>query len=228
MTTSDTARAVRNNNPGNIERGAPWQGLQKPEDMTPDQALERRFAVFKAPKWGFRAMAVTLITYQDKRQAKDGSSIDTIAKVIERWAPPTENSTSAYVQAVDRIHPKGPRDHLDLHTFVDLAPLVKGMATVESGGWFWNDKDLEAGLTLAGVPKPAEKLAKSRTMVTATAGVAATGIGMISENIDQITPAVGIIRDIADYAPLVAGILVLCLFGGVVWFKYDDWRRAKA
>ncbi|HCQ3021998.1 TPA: hypothetical protein OHP99_004980, partial [Escherichia coli] len=65
-----TPRGIRNNNPGNLDKGSPWQGLA----ANPD---EPRFCTFKDPVWGIRALAVTLITYHDKRRAKDGSSIDT-------------------------------------------------------------------------------------------------------------------------------------------------------
>lgn len=155
MTTTDKVRAVRNNNPGNIEKSKdPWQGLQKPADMTPEQRAEKRFAVFAAPKWGFRAIARTLITYQDKKKAKDGSKIDTIEEAIDRWAPPSENDTEAYVKGVDRGHPKRRADHLDFHKYEDLAPLVKGIAIREAGGWYWDDEDLDAGLALAGAERP--------------------------------------------------------------------------
>lgn len=54
-------RGIRNNNPGNLEWGDPWQGLD------PDgQAQDKRFVVFKDPAMGIRAIARTLITYQDK------------------------------------------------------------------------------------------------------------------------------------------------------------------
>ncbi|MGL5156229.1 MAG: hypothetical protein ACRC9G_08020, partial [Aeromonas veronii] len=84
-------RGIRRNNPGNIEWGSPWQGLAKPEDYPAD-----RFAAFISPVWGIRAIAITLITYQDKRKANDGSRIDSVREVVERWAPSFENNTQAY------------------------------------------------------------------------------------------------------------------------------------
>jgi hypothetical protein len=65
-----------------------------------DNAAEPRFCTFKDATWGIRALAVTLITYHDKRKARDGSPIDTVREVIERWAPPHENDTEAYINAV--------------------------------------------------------------------------------------------------------------------------------
>lgn len=45
---------------------------------------------------------MTLITYRDKRKAKDGRKIDSIRAVIERWAPPRSdnNNCAAYAKSV--------------------------------------------------------------------------------------------------------------------------------
>jgi len=89
------SRGIRNNNPGNIEWGSPWQGL-----VAHDKRTDPRFAQFIDPASGIRALARVLVTYQDKRRAKDGSPIDTVAEFIERWAPPFENNTQAYTGEV--------------------------------------------------------------------------------------------------------------------------------
>lgn len=224
--TVKARRAVRNNNPGNIEKGAKWQGLCKPEDMTPDQSLEARFCVFQSAKYGFRAMATTIITYQDKRKAADGSRIDTIREVVERWAPDFENNTLAYIKSVDKRHPKTAEDVLDFHTYEDLAPLVKAMTIQECGGWFFEDADLDAGLRLAGVEKPLAHVATGRTMKAASIGAGMTGIGLLSQGVEQLTPVLSVVRDVAQYAPIVAGVIVLGVFVAIVWYRYDDWRRA--
>lgn len=81
-------RGLRNNNPGNIVRTSDqWQG------MSADQSGDPRFVVFDAPVWGLRAMARVLHKYID-------IGADTIAEIIARWAPSSENDTNAYVQAV--------------------------------------------------------------------------------------------------------------------------------
>lgn len=85
-----TARGLRNNNPGNIERtGDRWRG------MSTDQSADERFVVFDSPVWGLRAMARVL------RKYAAGGAV-TVRAIINRWAPPTENITSAYVAAVAR------------------------------------------------------------------------------------------------------------------------------
>jgi hypothetical protein len=82
-----TTRGLRNNNPGNIDRNTiKWQG------MADDQSSDPRFVVFKAPVFGIRALAKTLLAYQNQHGCK------TIRQIINRWAPPSENKTEAYVQ----------------------------------------------------------------------------------------------------------------------------------
>lgn len=82
---------------------------------------------------GIRALAVTLITYHDKRRAKDGSSIDTIREVIERWAPPHENNTLAYVNEVSKAVGVAPDMIIDLHDYETLRPLVEAIIRHENG-----------------------------------------------------------------------------------------------
>lgn len=224
---SDSIRAVRNNNPGNIEKGASWQGLMPLDEQTDAQRNEERFAVFKSPQWGFRAMAITLITYYDKRKAADGSKIDTIAEAINRWAPPVENATQAYIGAVDKAHPRQAHGVFNFHDYEDLAPLVKAIATHECGGWFFEDADLEAGLRLAGVPPPAKALTQSRTIKAATVATAATSISVIADNVKDVVPVTNLIREVAEYAPTVAGILVLCILVAIVYYRWDDMRRER-
>lgn len=84
-----TARGIRGNNPGNIEKGQPWRGLAAEQ---PDA----RFATFVAPVYGIRAIVKILLTYQ----RRDPNL--TIRKIINAWAPPVENDTESYVNHVAR------------------------------------------------------------------------------------------------------------------------------
>lgn len=85
---ADAPRGIRNNNPGNIEKGDAWQGLAD------DQSQDERFAVFTDPVWGIRALAKTLLTY------RNNYGIRTPRQIISRWAPSTENDTGSYVAHV--------------------------------------------------------------------------------------------------------------------------------
>lgn len=82
-------RGIRNHNPGNIERTTVrWKG------MAPAQP-DPRFISFLRPEWGIRAIARILLG--DWREGQN-----TIASLIDEWAPPHENDTAAYIRAVGK------------------------------------------------------------------------------------------------------------------------------
>lgn len=77
---------ISTNNPGNLRTtDQHWLGKVTP----PGSPFEH----FDTPEHGLRAMAVIL-----KNDIKDGR--DTIEDIIPRWAPPTENATDSYIDAV--------------------------------------------------------------------------------------------------------------------------------
>ncbi|NYT80896.1 structural protein [Alcaligenaceae bacterium] len=150
--TQPLPRGIRNHNPGNIERtGTRWQGMAL-------QQTDSRFIVFKSPEWGIRAIARTLITYQDKRRARDGSRIDSVLEIIERWAPPHENNTKAYARAVASALGIGPDDEtVDVYRYATMATLTQAIIRHENGpgplgggGWY-APAVIAAGLRLAGI-----------------------------------------------------------------------------
>lgn len=83
-------RGVRLNNPGNIRKGrSNWKGMAAAQ-------LDPSYVTFEGSKWGIRALAVLLKNYR-------ASGRKTVRQVIERWAPPTENNTAAYIKHVCSI-----------------------------------------------------------------------------------------------------------------------------
>lgn len=136
-------RAIRNNNPGNIRIGAHWQGLMDRAHMNPDQAAEKEFCVFLSPQWGFRAMATIFHTYADK----DG--VKTLRQAISRWAPPSENNTGAYLNAVCNRVAWMPDTPFPFHDFDHTAALVKAVSMQEVGTWAFSDADALAGVETA-------------------------------------------------------------------------------
>ena len=80
----DDSKRNTQQQPCNLDNTNPWQGLV----VNP---AEPRFATFKDPtrrvseRWPSRSSLTTT-------SAKDGSRIDTIREVIERWAPPSETT----------------------------------------------------------------------------------------------------------------------------------------
>ena len=145
--TTKQPRGIRNNNPGNIDRhpGVRWQG------MAGDQSRDSRFVVFKAPEWGIRAIARILITYQDRRRARDGSRIDTIQDIIGRWAPSVENDTDAYARHVARLTHIGVDETLDVYDYATMYALVQAIITHENGMQPYAHALIARGLELAGI-----------------------------------------------------------------------------
>ncbi len=115
------ARGLANCNPGNIRRSADrYRGEVRP-------SRDPAFKQFESLAWGYRAIFVVLDTYRVRH------GLDTLAQMIARWAPPTENRTQAYIQAVaDRtgIAPDRPIDTRDRRTMV---PVAAAISQVENG-----------------------------------------------------------------------------------------------
>ncbi|MDU9028724.1 hypothetical protein [Pseudomonas mediterranea] len=148
-------RGIRNHNPGNIRHtpGTRWQG------MAPTQH-DSQYIQFINPRWGIRAIARVLITYQDKRRAPDGSPIDTVREIIQRWAPPTENNTDAYLISVARALGLDPdAESVDVYHFDIMRALVTVIIRHENGpgplpgGRWYGDILIADGLSLAGIER---------------------------------------------------------------------------
>lgn len=139
-----TPRSVRNNNPGNLNRGQPWQGLQDPTHMTPEQKAETRFAVFVDPEHGFRAMAKLLMNYETMY------GVHTIAGAINRWAPPFENNTKNYIDHVCNDLGVRPNQVVSLRESKTLCALLTSISTMEAGGWYFTAEQVAKGVELAG------------------------------------------------------------------------------
>lgn len=80
------AIGYRLNNPLNIRYSANnnWKG---------QQGQQSGFCVFDTPENGLRAAMINLKSYRQK-------GVVTIADIIGRWAPPTENNTQNYIDFV--------------------------------------------------------------------------------------------------------------------------------
>lgn len=153
QTAAQLPRAVRNANPGNIETGEPWRGLATPAEMTADQRAEKRFCVFTAPEWGFRALAVILRNYRERY------GLVSVHDIISRFAPSNENDTTAYVKHVCDAMGVEPDKALDLDDALTLEDLCRAIAVHESGGWFFKTPDLEKGVAMALGPKSEPRIA---------------------------------------------------------------------
>lgn len=117
-------RGERNNNPLNIRKvpGTHWRGEN--EALPKKGSGEGTFCQFESIEWGLRAAFCILRTYATKHKA------NSIADIIARWAPPTENDTQRYIQDVCRLTGFGGKERL---TENDWPQLVRAMAVIESG-----------------------------------------------------------------------------------------------
>ncbi len=120
------SRGLRNRNPGNIRRNPQGQkGVCYQGEITPSSDPE--FRQFVAIEWGYRAMFVLLYTYEKRY------GLRTARGLISRWAPPTENHTEAYIQAVCRSAGITPDQPLSTRNPRVMIPLVEAMSRVENG-----------------------------------------------------------------------------------------------
>jgi hypothetical protein len=113
-------RGLRNNNPGNIERGTDkWKGASPSQD-------DDRFLQFDSPEAGIRAMARILGNYKKEHK------ISTLADAITRWSPPSENDTAGYIQFVSDETGIKPDARIDLDSPAVL-PIMAAMIQKENG-----------------------------------------------------------------------------------------------
>lgn len=206
-------RGIRNHNPGNIERNenVRWQG------QSVDQSSDPRFVVFDAPKWGIRAIARVLITYQDHRQARDGSKIDTLRDIISRWAPPNENDTPAYLQHVATLTLLGIDETIDVYDYATMRALVIAIITHENGCQPYDDATIDAGIRLAGIEPPRPSLAKRPDVIaTASAGLATVAGTAVEVLQSQLPHAMQTAQAIEPVAPGWGRPLLLLLILGLL------------
>lgn len=128
-------RGIRNNNPGNIRHSSTkWVGEVKGSDPS--------FKTFSSPAFGIRAMAKLLGNYQRFY------GLNTIRKMISRWAPPSENDTAAYIAHVVKGSGIGPDDEVTLD---DIPRIVPPMIAMENGQQPYGADVIAKGCRLARV-----------------------------------------------------------------------------
>ena len=144
------ARGIRNHNPGNIDFNQAqfdrdkWVGEVGLEDHR-----NPRFTTFSEPVFGIRAMAKILLTYYRLRKADDGSAIDTVQEIIDRWAPPSENNTDAYATHVRKALGVEPGEILDVSDPDILADLCALIISHENGQQPYTPQMIHDGVRLA-------------------------------------------------------------------------------
>lgn len=118
----DASRGYDNNNPGNLDRmqnGDVWIGEVECDDS--------RFSCFENVYYGYRALAKTLLTYQDKHK------LVTIRQMINRYAPTSENQTSDYIKFVCSYLAYSPDEPINLRDIDNLRGLMAAITVYENG-----------------------------------------------------------------------------------------------
>lgn len=127
-------RGIRNNNPGNIRHdSSKWRGEI--------QGTDKAFKTFSLMEWGVRAMFHLLNNYKKLHQC------DTLRKLINRWAPPTENQTDRYVAFVAHDAKISPDQMIDTTNPDVMIAVVRSMIKMENGVYI-DEQDLKKGWEL--------------------------------------------------------------------------------
>lgn len=140
---TETPRGIRNNNPGNIRLSrVRWVG-EAPDQPDPD------FVTFSEPEYGLRAICRIILNYQVYDQCQ------TIRQIIDRWAPPNENNTGAYVDDVSTRCGVSPDSPVDAHNPDVMTALLEAIVQHENGEQPYPPSLIAKALSLAGIgPNP--------------------------------------------------------------------------
>ncbi|MDX6917479.1 hypothetical protein R9X49_20430 [Pectobacterium carotovorum] len=127
-------RGLRNNNPGNIVQSAnTWEG---------QTGSDGQYATFATPEHGIRALGKNLLSYS--RQG-----YQTIDQIINRWAPPSENNTGAYVSAVSKAMGIPANTPVDLTDPATLTRMATAITQHENGSMPYTQEQVNSGIQAA-------------------------------------------------------------------------------
>ena len=130
-------RGERLNNPGNLEKGAiAWQGMAQDQ---PDS----RFVKFNRPEDGIRALAKVLLTNYRKH------GLNTVRKIVNRWAPPHENDTGAYANHVADLLGVDDEALIVVSDPLILEGLTRGIIAHENGRVIYSDAEIVSAIDKA-------------------------------------------------------------------------------
>lgn len=127
-------RGIRNNNPGNIRynKSINWKGQKGPDDDG--------YLIFQNSLMGIRALTLLIKNYNRIY------GLNTIRKIISRWAPTNENDTESYIKSVSKAlnYP----DNVGLNFETQMLPLVKAIIKHENGIQPYEDDLIEQAIDL--------------------------------------------------------------------------------
>ena len=218
---ADAPRGIRNNNPTNLIHSSlnKWIGLAEPPN-------DGRFCVFTDMPSGIRAAALNLQAYQDRH------GLRTIRELVSRWAPQSENDVDAYIATVCVETGFGEAQMLDLHTYAQAKPFLRGMIRQECGAIgarAVSDAQIDEGLRRAGIVPPAAPARRDSQISLNTLSAGAT---TIATTIAATEPVWNTFAKINPNLPIVivavlGGLAALTAVGFVVT-RVIDRRRGVA
>ncbi|MGM9759917.1 MAG: structural protein P5, partial [Parabacteroides sp.] len=88
---------------------------------------DRQFKQFRSMAYGYRAMFRILDNYVRRYR------LDTVEKIIARWAPENENDTKAYISTVCRLSGLTEESRVDPDSMETMCGIVCAMSYVENG-----------------------------------------------------------------------------------------------
>ena len=118
---AEAPRGIRNNNPLNLGYVPGQAGLVS------DAPSDGRFGRYRTMEEGVAQAERQLQRYQTR------DHLDTVRKMISKWAPPGENDTDSYVQAVSRAMGVDPDAPVSLNNQATAAAMISAMARRETG-----------------------------------------------------------------------------------------------
>lgn len=130
-------RGERNANPGNIRFDllTQWLGQTGHDDQG--------FCLFDAPQYGIRALCRVLLNYQRLDACR------TLADVVRRYAPRSENDTRTYLADVVARTGISAGQPLDLEHPGELANLARAIIFHENGRCIYDAATIAEGVALA-------------------------------------------------------------------------------
>ena len=130
-------RGIRNNNPLNVRISkANWVGKVSPN-------TDGTFEQYDTPEHGIRTGAKIIANYYHSY------GLNTLAHIIQRWAPSNENDTAAYTGTVSRRVGVSPFEPYDVLNPEKLGDLIEAMIWVENGSQPYPRATIDEGVEMA-------------------------------------------------------------------------------
>lgn len=190
-------RGLRNRNPGNIVKtNSLWDGEIDGSDS--------RFKTFETDDAGLDAIGANLLAYNDKH------GLNTVSGIINRWAPPTENDTGAYVQSVAASLGVKPDQPIDIRKPEVMTQLSDAIVRKENGkNPYSREQMIESAMrTIRGRTEAAKIKAttpdKTEAKILSQSALSGDDDKITQDDIDAIANSMGVSR----------GKAVQMMFGG--------------